>query len=75
VPTCMVEYTGDSAVFPADAQYIFDSLGTSEKVRHRVRGNHHGQPLAAGEPSGQLLCGRHVQDWLRDRYSPDAKAK
>jgi hypothetical protein len=66
VPTCMIEYTGDSAVFPADADYIFNSIGAAAKARHRVRGNHHGQPLREGEPMGQMLCGAHVQDWLRD---------
>jgi pimeloyl-ACP methyl ester carboxylesterase len=65
VPTCMIEYSGDSAVFPDDASYIFNSIGAPRKVRHRVRGNHHGQPLEEGEPLGQVLCGAHVQDWLQ----------
>jgi len=66
VPTLMVEYTGDSAVFPADADFIFASLGTSKKARYRVRGNHHGQPLAPGETSGQLLAGEIIQRWLKE---------
>lgn len=66
VPTCMVEYTGDSAAFPADANYIFNSIGAGTKVRHRVPGNHHGQALSEGGPVGQLLCGTHIQQWLRE---------
>lgn len=69
LPTLMVEYSGDSALFPQDANFIFDSLATSQKVRYRVRGNHHGQALAAGEPTGQTLCGEHVQRWLRTHFS------
>jgi hypothetical protein len=67
-PTVMIEYTGDSAVFPADADFIFASLGTTEKERHRVRGNHHGRALAPGEPPGQTLCGQILQDWLKTRF-------
>src|SRR5262249_2133760 len=65
LPTLMVEYTGDSAVFPEDAELIFRSLASRRKVRYRVRGNHHGQALSAGEPAGQEICGQHIQTWLR----------
>jgi hypothetical protein len=64
----MIEYTGDSAVFPSDADFIFASLGSTQKERHRVRGNHHGRPLVAGEPSGQTRCGQILQDWLKARF-------
>ena len=67
-PTLMLEYTGDSAAFPADAQFIYGSLAAEDKQRHRVRGNHHGQPLARGEPLGQRACGQHIQAWLRERF-------
>jgi hypothetical protein len=67
-PTLMIEYTGDSAVFPADANLIFSSIASSSKERHRVRGNHHGRALAPGEPLGQILCGGILQDWLRTRF-------
>jgi hypothetical protein len=67
-PTLVVEYTGDQAVFPADADAIFQSLGVADKQRYRVRGNHHGRPLAKGEPLGQIACGAHIQTWLRDHF-------
>lgn len=67
-PTLMIEYTGDSAVFPADADAIFASIASSDKERHRVRGNHHGRALAPGEPLGQILCGSILQDWLRKHF-------
>jgi hypothetical protein len=66
VPTLMVEYTGDQAVFPGDLDAIYASIGSRRKERQRVRGNHHGHALVAGEPSGQAVAGRHIGQWLRD---------
>jgi hypothetical protein len=63
-PTLMIEYTGDNSVFPADADAIFASIGSAEKVRHKVHGNHHGRPIADGVPNGQLIAGHKVRDWL-----------
>ncbi|MGC3985615.1 MAG: alpha/beta hydrolase [Pseudorhodoferax sp.] len=65
LPTLMLEYTGDQAAFPSDMDAIFDALGTADKVRHKVRGNHHGMALAEGEEPGQVVAGRHIQQWLQ----------
>ncbi len=65
LPTLVVEYTGDQAAFPSEMDAIYESLGTTEKSRVKVRGNHHGQALADGEETGQVLAGRQVQAWLR----------
>lgn len=64
LPSFVIEYTGDQAAFPSDMDAIYASLGTSAKRRERVRGNHHGQALAAGEESGQVLAGQLLQEWL-----------
>ncbi len=64
LPSFVIEYTGDQAAFPSDMDAIYTCLGTSAKRRERVRGNHHAQPLAAGEESGQVLAGRLLQEWL-----------
>jgi hypothetical protein len=66
-PTLMIDYTGDNTVFPSDAAAIFASLRTSDKARRSIRGNHHGQPLAEGEPSGQLAAGQAIQEFLRSQ--------
>ncbi|WP_213957984.1 MULTISPECIES: alpha/beta hydrolase [unclassified Variovorax] len=66
LPTLMLEYTGDQAAFPSDMDAIFESLGTTEKSRQKIRGNHHGMPLVEGEESGQVAVGRAVQSWLRE---------
>ena len=66
VPSFLVEYTGDQAAFPSEMNTIFDSLGAADKRRIKVRGNHHGQALAEGEESGQVIAGQQVQAWLRE---------
>jgi pimeloyl-ACP methyl ester carboxylesterase len=67
-PTLVIEYTGDNCVFPTDVDRIYADLGTSRKAHVKVRGNHHGMPLAAGEPSGQIEAGRQLRAWLDDTF-------
>ena len=68
----LVEYTGDNCVFPADLDAIYNGLGASRKSRVKVRGNHHGMALAAGEESGQIKAGKSIQDWLREHFPTTA---
>ena len=67
LPTLVVEYSGDQAVFPADLDRLYAAIGSSRKQRVRVRGNHHGHPLAAGDTPGQVLAGQHIRQWLQER--------
>lgn len=67
-PTLVIYYTGDNTVFPGDLKLIYDSIGTSDKNRHDLRGNHHGHPLASGESVGQDLAGGLVGDWLKSHF-------
>ncbi|MGC3984007.1 MAG: alpha/beta hydrolase [Pseudorhodoferax sp.] len=67
-PTLVIEYTGDNCVFPGDVDAMFASFRTADKERHRVRGNHHGQPLEDGEVSGQVLAGQHLRTWLNAKF-------
>lgn len=63
-PALMIEYTGDNSVFPQDADSIFAAIGSTDKARYRVHGNHHGRPIADGAPNGQLIAGEHIREWL-----------
>ncbi|MCC4284851.1 alpha/beta hydrolase [Marinobacter salarius] len=67
-PAILIEYTGDNCVFPADADKIFNDLASSDKERHKVRGNHHGQPLSDDEESGQKIAGEHLRRWLKTTF-------
>lgn len=66
-PTFVLRYTADACVFPEEIDAIFAALGASDKDRTSIRGTHHGQPIAAGEESGQVLAGRAIRAWLKDR--------
>ncbi len=67
VPVLMLEYTGDQAAFPSDMNAIYGAIGSTDKQRFQVRGNHHGQALVEGEEAGQVVAGRHVQQWLKQK--------
>ena len=66
-PTLVLRYTADACVFPQEIDAIYEALGATDKARVEVRGTHHGQPIAAGEPSGQELAGQAIRAWLADR--------
>ncbi|ROZ75086.1 alpha/beta hydrolase [Ramlibacter sp. WS9] len=67
-PMLLIEYTGDNCVFPADVNAVYDSVSSSNKQRHSVRGNHHGLPISPGEPNGQELAGPHLGEWLKATF-------
>lgn len=69
LPVLLVEYTGDNCVFPSDVKAIYDGLKSTNKRHLRIRGNHHGMPLAEGEASGQIEAGNQIQDWLKTTFS------
>lgn len=66
-PVLMIEYTGDNSVFPQDADLIYRSIGSTNKMRHRVHGNHHGQAINENAPNGQLVAGRDIRAWLEEQ--------
>ena len=63
-PTLMIQYTGDNSVFPSEADAIFGWIGSADKVRYKISGNHHGQAVRPGEPLGQIEAGERIKTWL-----------
>jgi len=66
-PSLLIQYTGDNSVFPQEADAIFASIGTADKTRYKISGNHHGQPVRPGEPLGQLEAGQRIAEWLKSK--------
>jgi hypothetical protein len=66
-PTLMIEYTADNCLFPADADAVFSWLGSAEKKRVKIHGNHHGLPVIEAKPNGQMEAGKSVRAWLEER--------
>lgn len=71
-PALVIYYTGDNSVFPGDVAAIFESMGTSDKQRVDIRGNHHGQSLRLDEENGQEIAAKQAIGWLNARF-PAAK--
>ena len=67
-PCLFIEFTGDSVVFPADAERVYSAIPRADKQRLRIRGDHHGQPLQPGEPSGRPIAGQAIRDWARAAF-------
>lgn len=67
-PLLLIEYSGDQVVFPADVERIFSASPSTDRTRHRFRGDHHGQPLAEGEEPGRTAAGRAIREWLASRF-------
>lgn len=68
-PSLMVYYTGDNTVFPTDALRLFESIGSADKSRIDVRGDHHGHALSPNEPiSPQQVSGNAICAWLKERF-------
>lgn len=74
-PTLIVEYTADPCVFPADLDRVETVLGSADKTRVKIRGTHHGQPIAPGEPSGQRLAGETIRTWLVERFDVKVRGR
>lgn len=70
-PVLMIEYSGDNSVYPGESDAIFSVIGSSEKQRHEVDGNHHGHALQKNEPSGQEIAGSLITEWLAERWPSD----
>lgn len=74
VPSLVISYTGDNAIFPADAQAAFDRLGSADKSLVEVAGDHYGFAVGTQERSGAGLAAAALVDWLRQRFpaAPEA---
>lgn len=68
-PVLLIYYTGDNSVFPGDVTGIFNSIGSADKQRVDIRGNHHGQSLRLDEPNGQDEAAKTAARWLRERFA------
>ncbi|MFY9931590.1 MAG: hypothetical protein WAK82_26670 [Streptosporangiaceae bacterium] len=73
VPVIYVEFSGDQAAYPADADRMFAALATPDKHRARVRGQHFGQPLSPGEPTGYQAAAGQIGPWLSGRFGSEPR--
>ncbi|SDF46667.1 hypothetical protein SAMN05216553_101769 [Lentzea fradiae] len=66
-PTLLIELTGDQACFPADARAMHTALAATDRTHVRVAGQHFGQAIEPGAPTGIELAAEQIRKWLADR--------
>ena len=69
IPTLVIAYTGDNAVFVCDTDAIYEQSPASDKAIHRIDGDHLGYgPGGQGDRSGREAALRVGVSWLQDRF-------
>lgn len=68
VPSLVLSYRGDNAIFPADAQAAYAALGASDKQIASAPGDHYGFGVGTQERTGAPLALAQVVEWLRERF-------
>ena len=69
VPSLVIYYTGDNAIFPSDAQTAFNALGAADKEILGVPGDHYGFGVGTQDRTGAPVAFGHVASWLRSRFA------
>ena len=68
VPSLVLSYTGDNAIFPADAKTAYAALGASDKQIDSAPGDHYGFAVGTQERSGAPVALAKIVDWLGQRF-------
>jgi len=68
VPSLVLSYRGDNAIFPGDAQAAYAALGASDKQIDRAPGDHYGFGVGTQERTGAPIALARLVDWLRERF-------
>jgi hypothetical protein len=69
VPSLVVNYTGDNAIFPSDARAAFYALGSSDRHLVSVRGDHYGFAIGTQERTAAPEAVAEIVEWLRERFA------
>lgn len=69
IPTIVVNYTGDDAIYPHEAEAIHQQSPARDKTFHQVDAGHFGMPLAlAPNQGGREEAVNLIAQWLRERF-------
>ena len=69
IPTLVVNYTGDHAIYPVDSEAIHQQSPAKDKAIHHVDADHFGFPLKAKpNQGGREAAMRVIVEWLRERF-------
>jgi hypothetical protein len=68
VPSLLLSYDGDNAIFPADAPTAFAALASTDKEIASAPGDHYGFAVGTQQRSGAPLALEKLVAWLRPRF-------
>jgi len=68
IPSLVMSYTGDNAIFPGDAQGAYDALGSSDKRIANAPGDHYGFGIGTQQRAGAPIALAAIVDCLRERF-------
>ena len=68
VPSMVIYYRGDNAIFPSDARAAFDAIAASDKQLASAPGDHYGFGVGTQERTGAPQALAQVVAWLRERF-------
>jgi hypothetical protein len=69
VPSLVVSYTGDNAIFPGDARTAYEALGSADKQIASAPGDHYGFGVGTQERTGAPVALARLVAWLRERFT------
>jgi pimeloyl-ACP methyl ester carboxylesterase len=68
VPSLVIYYRGDNAIFPADARAAYDAIAAGDKQLASAPGDHYGFGVGTQERTGAPEALAQVVGWLRERF-------
>jgi len=68
VPSLVVYYRGDNAIFPSDARAAYDAIAATDKQLASAPGDHYGFGVGTQERTGAPQALAQVVAWLRERF-------
>ena len=68
VPSLVIYYRGDNAIFPSDARAVHEALAAPDKQLASAPGDHYGFGVGTQERSGAPQALAQIVAWLRERF-------
>jgi len=68
VPSLVIYYDGDNAIFPSDARAAFDGIGADDKELFDVPGDHYGFAVGTQKRTGARGALEIIGRWLHDHF-------
>jgi hypothetical protein len=69
VPLLIIEFTGDTSVFPGDIAAAVEAAASDDVTHHRIRADHFGRPLAHGDEPGLPVAAHAMTQWAKERLN------